>query len=160
MNGWGGARMGAGRKKRPLIEDVIARSLPREVTATSGPDVNATQRGSGRLEAAVQRVYEELAPRAREQGTLIPATEIEFRTLCRHVLIQRRVARSLLQAKKIDQHWRQLERSYDSITRRLEVKLRSFRLAPMGNPMIAPQKPAQTSLEAIRARRQGLKAVG
>jgi len=104
-------------------------------------------------------VYDELEPLARGQGTLIPATELEFRALCALVLIQRRSARSLLNAKRVDEQWRKLERTHDSLTRRLEVKLRSFRLAPVGEPMIAPTEKPKTSLEALKARRAGLHAV-
>jgi len=168
VSGRGGGRIGAGRPKKRRPEDAPpvpagsssgSAAVPAAST-TDGPDVSRrTGTGRDRVGRQVQKVYDELGPLARAQATLIPATELEFRALCALVVIQRRAARALLTAKRVDDAWRRQERTHDSLTRRLETKLRSFRLAPVGEPMTTPQAKPQTTLEALKARRQGLRAV-
>jgi len=102
----------------------------------------------------VDAVYDELAPLAVAQGTLIPATEYEFRELCDLVVMHRQTRERLRRMRTVDAKWHQLQRTFDMLTRRLETKLRSFCLAPMGRALVEPPAAAQTPLDVLRGRRR------
>src|SRR5262245_41131491 len=116
-HGWGGRRRGAGHPAVPRPQ-----GKPRDEPAAR----------------AARRLYDQLAPLARQQGTLVPATELEFGVLVDLLVMQQRVQRALVRAKRIDTGFELLMRTHASLTRRVEAKLRAFCLAPRGQRLIAP----------------------
>ena len=148
---WGGLRMGAGRKQqknavpwadeKPVVRPAPA--LPTAATETPGivrPDLGAEVGG----------FWDALAPLAIEQGTLVPATAFEFRLLCEVAVQQQRALLNIASGYG----------AYSNLTKILEGKLRSFKLAPMGKELSAPAKDKPMSaLERLKQQRQGIHAV-
>jgi hypothetical protein len=148
--GSGGPRVGAGRK--PWKKDAAVYRGQGADAAVAAPIVT---RPAG-MSAAVARVWDALAPLAEREGTLVVATAFEFLQMCQ-LAVQQGRAHTELEAAKGDD-WLRIEKAYRGLTQRLETKLRSFKLAPMGKEIIpvGASKP-KSALE--RLREQGLHAV-
>lgn len=143
--------MGAGRKPQknrvpwtdepPAARPVVAaQAQPAETPGIVRPE----------MDADVGAFWDALAPLAAEQGTLVPATALEFRLLCEVAVQQQRALRNIASGYG----------AYSNLTKILEGKMRAFRLAPMGKEIAAPQKDKpMTALERLRLKGQGLHAV-
>jgi len=135
----GGARIGAGRRKRGFDALVLsggakAADRPAQVPVTL-LDAPADLREDERL------YWNTWAPFACRARTLTPATVEEFRALCEMVI---ECEALLLERRR--EGWTPrglaLLREYRSLRMRIEVGRRAFQLAPVGKPM-EDTKPAE-----------------
>jgi hypothetical protein len=142
--------MGAGRRPQknavPWTDEKPAtRPAQAPVHAAEVPGVVRPE-----MDADVGAFWDELAPLALEQGTLVPATALEFRLLCEVAVQQQRALRNIASGYG----------AYSNLTKILEGKLRSFKLAPMGKEIAAPPKEKpMTALERLKMKGRGLHAV-
>lgn len=154
----GGRRVGAGRKPWKNKARVIAGG-----EALSSEQSHASRVSSAvakpKLPKAVGDVWDELAPRATDQGTLVPETAFEFRTLC-EIAVEQRKCLCAAEEEGFTQLGLKIGAHYRGLTQRLETKLRAFKLAPMGKEIVAPAKDKPlTALEKLKQQRQGIHAV-
>lgn len=112
-------------------------------------------------------VWQELAPHAREQRTLIPATSSRFRLLCRAVVLERKYEAKILEdgltylAVTVDGSGQERETlkahplcgAHRGMMQRVESGMVAFRLAPLGKPLAATavEKP-KSALEQLQSR--------
>lgn len=144
----GGARKGAGRKKKIRADMELAQVvrhpssvplIPIEVEEFDAPDD---------LTLDERRVWMELAPHAFANGTLTKASSLAFRILCRNVVLERRFGNSVTE---------QGNASHRGLIQRVDSELLAFGLAPCGKPMAGAQpvqKPANP-LEKFLTRANG-----
>lgn len=154
--GSGGQRSGAGR---PRISAVPAR---RRHEAEKGADPVApqvVQDAPVATSAGFLTIWNDLAPRATAEGTLVESTQAEFRAMVELAVEHRRCHKALTEASTGQDSYLGLLRIYLPLTQRLEAKMRAFRLAPMGKP-IATEKPKQKSaLDRLKEQRHTLHAI-
>lgn len=165
--GSGGTRVGAGRKPWKQQARVVqggdasagGHAEPKAQNPEPATKTLATAVVRPKLSPAVRAVWDALAPRAVEQGTLVPATAYEFRTLC-ELAVQQRECLKACQEEGFTEYGLKIGTHYRGLTQRLEGKLRAFKLGPMGKEIAAPagEKP-MTALERLKMKRQGLHAV-
>ena len=131
----GGARVGAGRKRRdPQAAWLAGASAkgPRGVVARrpvvpagSAADVPACPPGTP---ADVAEVWRELAPYAVAERTLDVKTALAFLLLCRNIVLERKLAAAPLTCAGPD---------HRGMLMRVEQGLQRFRLLPDGRPVPA-----------------------
>lgn len=130
---WGGRRPGAGAKRKSDRERAVtgvrgkARVLPHPNagapdTTPLPPDDVERPKGLTQEERAV---WDELAPFALANGTLVKATALAFRMLCRNVVLERVMAVSLDRGGP----------NHRGLIQRVDAELLRFNLAPCGKPM-------------------------
>lgn len=100
-----------------------------------------------------------LAPAAINAGTLVPATEDDFRELCRLRVHVDQLYEAFVKAG-INEYGLKLERAYRGAVQRLEAKTRAYRIAAVGKEIVqaAPEKP-QSALEKLHAQRAQLRII-
>lgn len=165
--GSGGTRIGAGRKPWKNQARVVAGGGDTTAATPEPRTLNPEPRSSEpskvarpKLSPAVRAVWDALAPQAVAQGTLVPATAFEFRTLCELAVEQKRCLKAY-EAEGFTDLGMKMGAHYRGLTQRLETKLRAFRLAPMGRELAPPagkEKPL-SPLEQLKRQRQNLHAV-
>lgn len=126
--GWGGARVGAGRKKKPVhlkvLHGTATRSERKRVTSPAPVEPVPVPED---LTGEERKAWLRLAPHAVKAGTLTPATEYQFVLLCRNVVLERQMAGD---AKlRAGTHHR-------GIIQRIDAELARFCLSPMGKPLV------------------------
>jgi len=139
---WGGARIGAGRPKKPESSRWLGGNAGKRgrkpVKATHQQPLQPVE--PPKLNEREQLVWDELAPLAREARTLVPATVGDLKTLC---VLEVEMADVLAERRK--EGWSSeglaLAKEYRGLVQRVEAKRRAFRLAPMGKDMTPPEQP-------------------
>ena len=132
--GSGGARPNSGPKRRDPKAAWLTGSKrrPRAV-----PDATAAQVGDVKpptyLDADELAVWKELAPFALAEKTLTPATAMAFSTLCRNIVILRKLEAAPLTCAGPD---------HRGMLARVEMGWARFRLLPDGKPVIGDESPA------------------
>ena len=127
--GSGGARPGAGRKRKQDAERRLHGSRRR--TSATLPAVDHVDVPDD-LTTAERNVWLRLAPHAIKAGTLTPAHEYQFSLLCRNIVLERELALDVEQRGNA---------SHRGIIQRIDAELARFCLAPMGKPVIEEKKP-------------------
>jgi hypothetical protein len=115
------------------------------------------------LSTEARAVWEWMAKHAWMEGTLTEATVSDFAATCElHVEAER--AKVALQRQKTGtDEWQVFSRIYLAFGRDLKEKLRAFRLAPNGLPMVPIEKKDEkpkSALEQLKDRRQSMSIVG
>lgn len=136
--GWGGSRVGAGRKRKNPTAAALHGSRQRGVVpfpenddaneAPAAPAAGPVRRPRG-LTKEQAAVWKQLAPHATAAGTLTAATAKAFEILCRAVVLEADLAKS--GAGSAD---------HRGMMQRVEVGLTRFGIAPIGKAIIAPAK--------------------
>lgn len=145
--GWGGARVGAGRKpgtKRAVLLGMDGSRLERPPTpeVTSVPDASLAQPPK-RISAAQRRVWRDLAPFALAQRTLTAATAPGFAQVCKLMALQDRLERRLYKLGPEMEAADEILARYLKLTKDLDPLLKNFKLTAFGKPETAAA-PAQT----------------
>src|SRR5688572_18842833 len=129
----GGARPGAGRKKKRRVDSELASVVMHPSSALPVEEFDAPND----LTMDERHVWLELAPHAFRNRTLTKASSLAFRQLCRSVVLERQLAASPGERGGA---------SHRGMIQRVDVELVSFGLAPNGKPMAdavpAKQAPA------------------
>jgi hypothetical protein len=125
--GSGGARVGAGKKRRDPQGSWLSGRGPRPETALAvAVDVPVPST----MAADEAAVWSELAPHATAEGTLTPRTAAAFRTLCRVIVLERRLSEGEKTCAGPD---------HRGMLQRVETGMARFRLTPDGRPVaVAP----------------------
>lgn len=126
--GSGGARPGAGRKRKNEAERRLHGS--RRGASAALPAVDHVDVPDD-LTTAERNVWLRLAPHAIKAGTLTPAMEFQFSLLCRNIVLERELARDVEQRGNA---------SHRGMIQRIDAELLRFCLAPMGKPLLAEEK--------------------
>jgi hypothetical protein len=141
--GWGGSRVGAGRKPKDKatarLHGTRRRSVvrfPSAVPSAPAPPAAPVEPPVG-LSAKVSVPWRELAPHALAAGTLTLATRPAFVLLLRNILLERRLSRGR-SAGGAD---------HRGMISRVEIGMTRFGLAPVGKPMVQPAKPEDAFAE-------------
>lgn len=145
--GSGGARVGAGRKRKKVVDRVAAGTATRaerREAATEAED-QASQpkvevRPPGRMPREQLAVWKRLAPFAIAAKTLTPSTTAAFRDLCEAVVVK---AKMLAQIEKdgwtfMTMHGQKahpLVTPHRGMMQRVEAGFARFKLAPIGKEM-------------------------
>jgi len=139
----GGRRVGAGRKPRTRLEQVITGTLRGPGRVLPGPGA-----GDAPMVAPIDRfeapadlsdleraIWLDLAPHAFAARTLTRATAFAFRLLCQNVALERGFA------ARADECGRA---SHRGLIQRVDAELAAFNLRPFGKPIFeaAPAQPA------------------
>jgi hypothetical protein len=124
--GWGGARVGSGKKPRPAPFDILPGGRSSGPTRPEDPhDLTEPPRD---LPADQHAFWREHAPLAIERKTLTPATVPAFRLLCelhaKKVVVGAMVDKGALGGLKI----------FMQLSKQIETLLARFSLAPFGKP--------------------------
>lgn len=137
--GWGGARVGAGRKPKDKATAALHGSRAKGIVRFPGgappppepPEEPLEEIAPPReLPKRALPVWRELAPRAQEAGTLTPATATAFALLCKAIILERRLSHGI-GAGSAD---------HRGMMQRVEVGLTRFGLAPIGKPLTKPKE--------------------
>jgi hypothetical protein len=151
-------RPGAGRRPRRLsavpapIEALKSDAAPAAVSPV------VVQKPDG-LKKPVSAMWDRFAPLATAQGTLVPAMVPEFEAMCELAVLQA-MALKRFRREGFTEFGLKVERSYRGLTQRLEIKMRAFRLAPMGKEIAPTAKDKPLSpLERLKLQGQNLRAV-
>lgn len=100
MKGGGGARVGAGRKRRDPSAAWLAGDTKKRTTIRSveTPSVAATDavKCPKYVDEEAKLVWAELAPLATAAGTLEPRTAMAFADLCAYIVLERKLRASAL----------------------------------------------------------------
>lgn len=151
-SGWGGPRDGAGRKQRqPKVPTVLAPVVP---PVASGSGVVRPE-----MPADAVTVWNRLAPDAEAAGTLTPATAYAFGQLCQLAVRQQKAGVEADVQGLTDVGMRVLK-VYLAATALLDARMRAFRIAPKGEPLVAAQqaKP-KSALERLKEQGRSLRVV-
>lgn len=143
--GRGGRRAGAGRKPKLTVVPPVLEGGAAPVETGSIPDPSG-------LTAAERKVWERLAPLARERQTLTPATAPGFEILCQQWVLERALAADTVERGGP---------GHRGVVQRVQSLLKEFDLLPNGKPHQAvggTVKP-KSVLELLKERRQAIRAV-
>src|SRR3990167_5947302 len=147
--GSGGRRPGAGAKRRSAADPAVtgtrsrvsvpARvlshpSVPAAPVAPALPVIDEADAPDD-LTRDERLVWLELAPHAMANGTLVPATSLAFRLLCRNIVLERTASQAPLARGTAD---------HRGLIQRVDAELLRFNLAPCGKLMAGavPAAPA------------------
>lgn len=130
--GSGGARPGAGRKRRDPRASWLTGAKPGPKPVAQRPDIVSDVKAPKYLTAEELEVWKELAPFALAEKTLTPATVMAFATLCRNIVILRKLEAAPLTCAGPD---------HRGMLARVEMGWARFRLLPDGKPVIGDEKP-------------------
>lgn len=127
-NGWGGARVGAGKKPRSRPFSIVGgKDEQKPPTPPQGPQDLSVPPDD--LPAAQQQFWRECAPLAIERLTLTDATVPAFRLLCelhaKKVLVGTMVDKGALGGMRI----------FLQLSKHVETLMARFCLAPFGKPL-------------------------
>jgi len=161
--GSGGARPGAGRKKKDVhlkLAHGTATAEERRRAAEAGPPVTSGVTRPADLEPEMLEVWERLAPKAIEQRTLISSTVEAFLLLCRAVLQEKKYRETLdLEGYTIDTAMglkaHPLVGPQRAMMQRVEAGMVRFRLSPIGKELSVPGVSAKPT-NKLKALRGGL----
>lgn len=155
--GWGGRRVGAGRKPRTLrvvapYEPAAPKPPTTNPDAGGGVPVVADFNAPDDLSPSERGVWLKLAPHALSRQTLTKATALGFEMLCRNIVLERILAMDM-DARGGPNH-RGLIASIDR-------ELLRFDLSPNGRPHgdAESQQPKKSKLQELQDRRAALKVV-
>lgn len=154
----GGLRKGAGRPRTQHLTVVAPSVAAAAKVPTVGGQVPPAPAG---LSAAARKVWARLAPLAHAEATLTGGTVADFAATC-DLAVQAATAHAAVSRQKAGTpEWLACSRIYLAYARDLAVKLRAFRLAPNGLPMVKAEGQARpkSALEQLKARRQAMQAV-
>ena len=131
----GGARVGAGRKRRdPKAAWLAGEKGPKRVVKPQKIDApDAAVKAPKYLNADELDVWKELAPHALAEKTLTDRTAMAFATLCRNIVILRKLEAAPLTCAGPD---------HRGMLARVEMGWARFRLVPDGKPVIDEAAPA------------------
>lgn len=144
--GWGGARVGAGRKPKDKAAARLHGSRQRTVIRFPGAEAPPPEPAEPidppkKLSPKARAVWRELAPYAQAAGTLTTGTAAAFALLCRAVVLEQRLSRGLAAGSA----------DHRGMMQRVEVGMTRFGLAPIGKPIAAPAKPEDPFAEFDKA---------
>ena len=155
----GGVRDGAGRPRTQHLTVVS----PSVAAAAKVPKVEGQPPAlPDGVSAAARKVWDRLAPLAHAAATLTEGTAADFAATS-ELAVQTAIAHKAVSAQKAGTpEWLACSRIYLAYARDLAVKLRAFRLAPNGLPMVSVegQEKPKSALERLKERRQGMQVVG
>lgn len=148
--GSGGARVGAGRKRKALKDKVLHGTATRaeRAQAAQEPAPIIPVPAPRNLPARERAVWDQLAPHALAEKTLTAETADAFRELCEAIVLRRRIAETIevdgltietplgLKAHPLMTHLRGLMQRVNAV--RLQ-----FRLAPFGKAFTAAPDASQ-----------------
>lgn len=134
----GGARLGTGPKRRDPKAAWLAGEKPgpkrvKKPTAANDRSADASIKAPSYLTAEELAVWKELAPHALAEKTLTDRTVMAFATLCRNIVILRKLEAAPLTCAGPD---------HRGMLARVEMGWARFRLAPDGKPVIDDAVPA------------------
>jgi hypothetical protein len=155
----GGVRDGAGRPRTQHLT-VVSPSVASKAkvpTVEGRPPSMPTG-----LTAPARKVWARLAPLAHTAATLTEATTSDFAATCELAVLASTAHTAVRAQKAGTPEWLACSRVYLAYARDLAVKLRAFRLAPNGLPMVSVEGQAKpkSALERLKERRQGMQVVG
>lgn len=136
----GGARVGAGRKRRDASAAWLAggakkpKAGPRAIPAITDvvPVSSDAPTCPKDVPADIAAVWRDLAPHAIKEGTLSHRTALAFRVLCQNVVLLDKLAAAPLTCAGPD---------HRGMLARVEVGWARFRLIPDGKPTVAEEAP-------------------
>jgi len=131
----GGARVGSGRKRRDPNAAWLAgeKSGPKPVSSKPPADEATSVKAPSYLNAEELAVWKELAPHALAEKTLTDRTVMAFATLCRNIVILRKLEAAPLTCAGPD---------HRGMLARVESGWARFRLVPDGKPVVDEAAPA------------------
>ena len=139
---WGGARIGAGRPKKPESARWLGGNAGKRGKKPAKDTHHEPLRPveAPKLNEREQLVWDELAPLALAARTLVPATAGELKSLC---ALEADLAEVKAERRRegLTIRGQMLMRTYLMLVQRVEAKRRAFKLAPMGKDMVPPDKP-------------------
>lgn len=141
MGTHGGRRPGAGRKPKPKADreldgnaghrgKVLTHPAAASAPPPMAPPVDEFDAPDD-LTFEERQVWLELAPHAFKNGTLIRATALGFRILCRNVVLERQYAQSVHDRGGAN---------HRGMIQRVDAELLRFNLAPCGKAIAEPAK--------------------
>jgi hypothetical protein len=128
VSGWGGARIGAGRKPRSRAFALVPRPRPAPPPSARPADEDLAIPPAD-LPADQMAIWRAYAPLAIERHTLTPATVPAFRLLC-ELDVQKAVVGRLVDKGALGGL-----RTFMQLSRQVEALLARFALAPFGKPI-------------------------
>ena len=157
-NGSGGARVGAGRKKKKKADRVAAGTATRaerkevaDLADSASPEARPASVRPPRMPREQRALWNRLAPLAVARKTLTPSTADAFRDLCEAIVLK---AKYLKQIEKdgytymspVGMKAHPLVGPHRGMMQRVEAGFARFKLAPMGKDMEdAPIEKSQKS---------------
>lgn len=149
-SGWGGPRAGAGRKQRQPKVPTVSAPVVAAVVSPSGvvrPD----------LPADAVAVWHALAPLAVQAGTLTPGTAYAFAEMCSLAVWQKKV-QAELEAQGLTDAGMRVGKVYLAASHQLDLKMKAFRIAPDGKPIVAVDAPKpKSALEKLKEQGRSLR---
>ena len=136
----GGARLGAGRKRRDPAAAWLAgeKSGPKAVTRPKAPLAEQSITAPIYLTDEELAIWKELAQHALAEKTLTERTLMAFATLCRNIVILRKLEMAPLTCAGPD---------HRGMLARVESGWARFRLMPDGKPVVEEAAPADEFAE-------------
>jgi hypothetical protein len=130
----GGARVGAGMKRRDPKAAWLAgeKPGPKRVPKVTAVTDDTVVKAPSYLTAEELAVWKDLAPHARAEKTLTDRTVMAFATLCRNIVILRKLEAAPLTCAGPD---------HRGMLARVEMGWARFRLVPDGKPVIDDAAP-------------------
>ena len=153
----GGARVGAGRKPKSSLLKFIGGDAGRrghvsEPTAARAP---APVEPPAWLLPGELVVWLELAPQARAERTLTPATAVSFAHFCQGVFDVRELRARLARRQPfLDQNELSLRREVRQLTAEVRSAAKDFKLAPFGKEIVVDEPEPADPLDAFTRRRE------
>jgi hypothetical protein len=153
----GGKRKGAGRPRKQHLT-VVSASVAAAVTV---PKVSGSMPDRPAMSAGARAVWERSAHHAHEAGTLTEATAANFAAVCEYAT-RVEVSRKAMDSAEGSDAWLGLARIFQNFSHALDVKMRGFRLAPNGLPMVKDEKAEKpkSALDRLKDRGQAMRVVG
>jgi len=127
MPGWGGARVGAGKKPKSLAEKTLHGTASIKEQRESKPIVIRGMDVPEDLTPEECAIWRRLAPYALEARTLTKATAEAFADLCRNRALMLRFAKSGAEAGGPN---------HRGLLQRVQSQMKDFSLSPFGKPII------------------------
>lgn len=150
-SGWGGSRVGAGRKPKSAAERALdggashGRVLQHPnapappATPPAAPPVLDEADAPNDLEGPARKVWLRLAPLAMAKGTLTKDEGLAFEILCRNVVLEDEYAKSRVDAGGPN---------HRGIIKIVDTELSRFGLHGMGKPVVTAGESAIDPMEA------------
>jgi hypothetical protein len=145
--GSGGQRPGAGRKpKNPALRVLDGNAGHRKVVTHPSVPQSPSQalppldpsEAPNELTVDERNVWLRLAPYARANGTLTPATGYSFNLLCRNIVLERRYADSVTDAGSAN---------HRGLIQRIDAELLRFNLSPCGKPLVVSDEKPESKVD-------------
>jgi hypothetical protein len=127
---------------------------PSVAAAVTVPKVAGSVPEPPAMSAGARVVWDRSARHAHEQGTLTEGTAPNFAAVCEYAA-RTEVSRTAMDAAEGTDAWPAMARIFQNFSHGLDVKMRGFRLAPNGLPMVKDEKAEKpkSALDKLKERR-------